>query len=124
MGEDYNWILVGPLSSPNADSATLLGYAIGIPGNEELQELADSQRMVVVANRHSDGATIAFATDDSFISGVTPVIVAARIASIDPATATMTLQNGIAVDYSSMLATGAETNLLEGDLILVQGQLY
>ena len=122
MGEEYDWIVIGPVQPTAQGEASVLGYNVDIGG--QVQSLFNDQTMVMVGSRHSDGATIALATNDTFVSGVTEVLTAARIKDIDASSGQLVLTSGVVVDYTQLLANPDHPEVRQGDYVFVQGHLY
>jgi hypothetical protein len=122
MGEEYDWIVIGPVQHTAQGGASVLGYNVDI--GDQAQSLFNDQTMVVVGNRHDDGSTIALATEDAFVSGVTEVLTAARIKDINASVSQLTLTSGIVVDYTQILTNQDQPEVHQGDFVFVQGHLY
>ena len=124
MGESYDWIVIAPLQYMEQGRASALGYELEFQDESTLQALFNTQSMVVVASRHSDGQVVSLATSDTFVSGVTEVVTAARVDNIDASTGTLTLSSGVVVDYTQLLSNQSQLAVSQGDFVFVQGHLY
>jgi hypothetical protein len=124
MGESYDWIVIAPLQYMEQGRASALGYELEFQDEGTLQSLFNTQSMVVVASRHSDGQVVSLATSDTFVSGVTEVVTAARVDNIDASTGTLTLSSGVVVDYTQLLSNQSQLAVSQGDFVFVQGHLY
>jgi hypothetical protein len=124
MGESYDWIVIAPLQYMEQGRASALGYELEFQDESTLQSLFNTQSMVVVASRHSDGQVVSLATSDTFVSGVTEVVTAARVDSIDASTGTLILSSGVVVDYTQLLSNQSQLAVSQGDFVFVQGHLY
>jgi hypothetical protein len=124
MGEEYSWIVIGPLRDVGPGRASVLGYTLNFDDQIALQSLINDQKMVAVGGRHSDGAVISLVTDDAFVSGMTEVLTAAQVESVDASTGKLTLSSGVTVDYTQLLSDGIPPAVNSGDFVFVQGHLY
>jgi hypothetical protein len=124
MGEAYDWIVIAPLQYIEQGRGSVLGYPLEFQDENMLQSLFNSQRMVIVANRHSDGEVVSLATSDTFVSGVTEVVTAAQVESIDTSTGRLTLRGGVIVDYTQLLSSQSQPTVDQGDFVFVRGHLY
>ena len=119
MGDEYDWIAIGPLQNMMQGRASVLGYTMQFTDENGLQSLFNNQSMVVIGRRHSDGET-----NDTFVSGVTEVVTTAQVKAIDASTGLLTLTSGVTVDYTQLLSNPDQTSIHQGDFVFVQGHLY
>jgi hypothetical protein len=66
MGDEYDWIAIGPLQNMMQGRASVLGYTMQFTDENGLQSLFNNQSMVVIGRRHSDGETVSLETNDTF----------------------------------------------------------
>ena len=124
MGDEYDWIAIGPLQNMMQGRASVLGYTMQFTDENGLQSLFNNQSMVVIGRRHSDGETVSLETNDTFVSGVTEVVTTAQVKAIDASTGLLTLTSGVTVDYTQLLSNPDQTSIHQGDFVFVQGHLY
>ena len=124
MGEEYDWIAIGPLQPLEEGKASVLGYTVEFGDDNAAQTLFNRQSMVVIGKRHADENIVSLETNDTFVSGVTEVVTTAQVKSVDTASGQLTLTSGVVVDYTQLLSNQDQPIIYQGDFVFVQGYLY
>ena len=124
MGEEYDWIAIGPLQPLEEGKASVLGYTVEFSDDNAAQTLFNRQSMVVIGKRHADENIVSLETNDTFVSGVTEVVTTAQVKSVDTASRQLTLTSGVVVDYTQLLSNQDQPIIYQGDFVFVQGYLY
>lgn len=124
-GDSVDLFAYGPITAVSEDQlqVSVVGQPVELPEGLAIGA-AQLGQVALVAGSTGSQASVIVLSDEWHVPGVTNVSVVARVIGTDETTATFTLEGGVVVDYSNMLAKDAAFGVTVGNQVLVSGSAY
>ena len=124
-GQTVGFFAYGPITAISQDQLqiSILGQDIAL-SSELSADLAQIGQVALVAGSSGSSDGILVMSDEWHVAGATNVSLLARVTSTDATTATFTLEGGVIVDYSQLLADDVGFEVSTGSQVMVSGVAY